>query len=136
MLTGSPSGVRHQEIVPRPQSSTSGPSLRVKPAYIAAVGLFALILVQYFLFRSYAGREATWAHPTAIDQSVYLLASYEDFEKLLTHGFFHGTWDALSARSPNGVMLPLQAAILYLFLGPGRLSAFTLLFLYFVLSEI
>src|SRR2546423_7685441 len=98
--------------------------------------ILLIVVLQYALFRQHAVREIIWAHPSAYDQAVYLSNTYEAFEKILSHGLLKGSVENLTVPAPNGVMLPIQASTLFLVLGEGRLSALTLSFLYFVVSEL
>src|SRR5256885_7597739 len=54
---------------------------------------FAVLLLQYFLFREYILREVIWRHPSAFDQAEYLVRSYEAFERLRSHGLVRGLWE-------------------------------------------
>jgi hypothetical protein len=120
-------------------SSSSGPSVligtrqrRVSGGWLAIV---ILLLVQWGLFRQHAAREIVWAYPTSYDQSTYLNLSYESYERILTHGWLTGLWDSARTPIPNGVLIHLQAAVLFLLIGPSRLSALTLNFAHFALLQ-
>ncbi|MDB5356800.1 MAG: hypothetical protein JWN24_3253 [Phycisphaerales bacterium] len=102
--------------------------------------LFATLLaVQFALFRQYALREITWAYPQNFDQAVFLDRSYETYDRMIHQGFvaglMHGAGFRGGAPVPNGALIHLQAAILFRVLGPGRLAALTLNFLYFALFQ-
>jgi hypothetical protein len=95
------------------------------------------VVLQYALFRAHALREVVWSYPAAHDQCYFLAISYDTYEHIvndgLTAGLRHGM--TLDPLPPSGALLHLQAAVLYLFLGPGRLSALTLTFLYFAIFQ-
>jgi hypothetical protein len=94
-----------------------------------------LLLVEYGLFREYAQREVVWAYPTGWDQVAYLMPSYETYERILQHGLRDGLAYGLGLPTAKGPMMHVQAGLLYLVLGPSRLSALTLNFLYFALLQ-
>jgi hypothetical protein len=97
--------------------------------------LALLILLQWALFRQFALREVVWAYPTYNDQVTYLSLSYETYEQILSKGLPSGLWHGLSVRVPNGIMIHLQASLLFLVIGASRFSALTLNFLYFALFQ-
>jgi hypothetical protein len=90
-----------------------------------------LILMQWGLFRQFAQREIVWAYPTNNDQVTYLLLSYQTYEQILSQGLLRGLWHGLNVQIPNGVMIHIQASLLFLLIGASRLSALTLNFIYF-----
>jgi len=120
------------------------------------------LLAQFGLFRQFALREVVWSYPTNHDQLLFLSQSYETYERILNDGLAKGLapMTGLARRthlrpspgtallpphlsgppdfplSPNGAMIHLQAALLFLLLGPGRLTALSLNFLYFALLQI
>jgi hypothetical protein len=95
-----------------------------------------LLLVEYGLFRQYAEWEIVWAYPFGCDQNVYLMHSYQTYERILDGGLGRGLKYGVGLPIPNGVMLHVQASLLYLVLGPSRLSALTLNFLYYALLQV
>jgi hypothetical protein len=97
------------------------------------VGL--LLVIQFGLFYQFAQREVVWAYPTNYDQNVDLMGSYVTYENVLTDGFLPGLLDGLLIPSPRGTLLYPQASILFLLLGPSRMSALTLNFAYFALFQ-
>jgi hypothetical protein len=105
------------------------------PAWSGWLLLALLFLVEYGLFREYAVREITWAYPTNHDQSRYLGRSYDTYEKILERGLAAGVRYGVNLSVGNGMMLHLQGALIYLILGPARLSALTLNLLYYVLLQ-
>jgi hypothetical protein len=100
------------------------------------LGLVLLLAVQYGMFRQYAEREVTWHYPRAYDQVIYLIRSYQCYEQILTAGPWRGVWSHMKQPVPNGLVFEAQAALLYLILGPGRLTALTVNFIYFALFQI
>jgi hypothetical protein len=121
-----------------PQSQPhSTPTLPIgQPQNLAGwLGVALLILLQWLLFRQFAQRAILWAYPVAFDQLTYLGWSYETYDQMLGHGLLVGWQHGLDIRAPQGVMLQLQASLVFLLLGPSRLSAITLNFVYFALFE-
>ncbi len=91
----------------------------------------ALLLFQWVLFQQFARREIVWAYPAHHDQTAYLSLSYETHEAIRSGGLVAGLREALRTDLPNGILIHLQASLLFLVLGASRLSALTLNFLYF-----
>jgi hypothetical protein len=100
------------------------------------IAIALLVLAEYGLFRQFALREVVWAYPTKFDQAAALRRSYETFEKVRTDGLLAGIRDRLSQPAPTGVLMPIEAAVLYLVIGPSRLSALTVNFLHFALFQV
>jgi hypothetical protein len=100
------------------------------------LGLALLLAVQYGLFRQYAQREVTWMYPYGYDQAVYLGRSYVIYEGILQKGLVDGVWTPLQSPLPNGLIFETEASLLYLVLGPSRLTALTLNFLHFALFQV
>jgi hypothetical protein len=105
-------------------------------AYLAWAGVAAALLLQLALFRQYALREVVWAYPASHDQTYYLTIAYDTYEHILHDGLKDGVIWGLRLPSPTGMLLHVQAAVLSLFVGPGRLSALTVNFLYFALLQV
>ncbi len=103
---------------------------------IGWLALALLVLVEYGLFRQFAEREITWAPPMMHDQVGYLASSYAYYETFLVLGPAQGVWLVLQMPTANGIMLSLQGSLLYLVLGPSRLTALTLNFIYFVVLQL
>jgi hypothetical protein len=94
-----------------------------------------LLLIQFSLFYQFAQREVVWAYPTNYDQTVDLMGSYITYEHVLSDGLLSGLSSGLLIPSPRGTMLYPQASILFLLLGPSRMTALTLNFAYFALFQ-
>jgi hypothetical protein len=92
----------------------------------------ALAALQYGLFRQHALREVVWAYPSGYDQLSYLAPSYRLHEQMMQRGVMTAAADYLKTPQPNGVLISLQAAVAFAVLGPGRLTALTLNFFWFV----
>jgi hypothetical protein len=110
-----------------------------RPTWRTAAGWVAVaiaIVVQYGLFRQYALREIAWALPGNSDQCGYLSRSYALFETILSSGLRAGIKQTWLEGGANGTQLSIQASLLYLVLGPSRLSALTLGFAYFALFQV
>ncbi|MGA2261584.1 MAG: hypothetical protein ABSH28_09125 [Acidobacteriota bacterium] len=102
--------------------------------------IIAVLLAQYLLFRSFVNRELAWTYPLHDDQVGYLTQTYGLFEALRSShngsallSMLAGKW---AERSATGVMLPVQACILFLFLGVSRLTALTVNLIYYFLWQI
>ena len=93
--------------------------------------LFALIGLQWALFRQFALREITWSYPAGADQAGYLMTSYAIHEHMWQGGLGAGLSKALDVDTPQGFLLPFEAAVGYLVAGPSRLTALALNFLHF-----
>jgi len=112
-------------------------------------GLFVLCLaLQFALFYHRATREVTWAYPAYFDQTSYLYESYLTFDEMRQLGLIGGLRQglhmplteeelghSLRMTPAQGRLMHLQAALVFLFLGPSRLSALTLNFTYFALLQ-
>src|SRR5262245_32360587 len=99
---------------------------------LLAWGAFAtLLLFQWALFRQYVEREIATFVPRGFDQASYLEDSYRTHEVMLSEGFVRGVRFGLKRPLANGLLLHVQAAVLYLLFGPTRLTALSLNFFYF-----
>jgi hypothetical protein len=114
--------------------------LSPRPAgYRTALGWAAVvlvILVEYTLFRQYVLREVAWAYPANWDQIAYLTQAYDTYEHVLDEGPRRGLQYGYHLPSPNGTLLHLEAALLFLVTGANRLGALTLNFLHFALYQL
>jgi hypothetical protein len=132
--------------LPRPLAELPGAPAEGRPSTsrlfrIAPWLVFAALLaVQFLLFRSFALREITWSYPQNFDQAVFLDHSYETYDRMIHHGalagLLHGAGFRGGAALPNGALIHLQAALLFHILGPTRLAALSLNFLYFALFQL
>jgi hypothetical protein len=98
--------------------------------------VLGIVLLQWLLFRSYVLREIAWAYPTNSDQLTYLRRSYEGYESLLASNTISqgiSLWiGSVAKNSPYGIMLPIQASLLFLLFGASRLTALSLNFIYYI----
>ncbi len=106
-----------------------------RPAWVGWLGVGLLLVIEYVLFRGYVHREVEWAYPAAWDQCVYLSHSYQTYEIMQQGGLWLGIKHGASIPFANGLMLHLQASLFFQVLGPSRLSALTLNFLYYALFQ-
>ena len=97
--------------------------------------LLGIVLFQWLLFRSYVLREIAWAYPTSWDQVAYLQRSYAVYESLLTNNTFFSAWIGPVAHWPQGMMLPIQASLMFLLFGASRLTALSLNFIYYIVWQ-
>jgi hypothetical protein len=102
----------------------------------AWLAIILLFVIEYGMFRQYALREVVWSYPIGYDQTSYISFSYEIYEKILSEGLRSGIEHGLRNGRANGLLLEVQASLLYLVLGPSRLSALTLNFIYFALFQL
>jgi hypothetical protein len=98
---------------------------RLLPLRLGWITVAAILCLQWLLFSHWALREVTWGYPGIFDQNLYLGHSYRAFEDMRTHGVVGGLWRGLNAGLPQGNLLHTEAAFYYLFAGPSRLSALT-----------
>ncbi len=110
------------------------PQTRRDVAGWAFVGL--LLLGQYVLFREFVTREISWAYPAHHDQIVYLGQAYDTYEHILDYGLLTGVRYGLHLGSPNGSLIHVEAALLFLATGANRLGALTLHFVHFALLQL
>ncbi|HET9315157.1 MAG TPA: hypothetical protein VFQ51_06180, partial [Vicinamibacteria bacterium] len=93
--------------------------------------LAVLLVLQWALLRAFALREITWSYPVGMDQAGYLLKSYTLHEHIWQGGLAAGLSESIHGGTPQGFLLQLEAALVYLVLGPSRWSALTLNFVHF-----
>jgi hypothetical protein len=97
--------------------------------------LTLLLVLEWGLFSQYVRREIAWAYPTSYDQTVYLAQAYETYQGVLDHGLAAGLWEGASRRTPQGMLLRPEAALLFLLTGPSRLGALSLNFAAFAVLQ-
>ena len=98
--------------------------------------LALLLVLEWALFSQYARREIVWAYPACSDQTVYLGEAYETYQAVLDRGLVAGLWEGVRRRTPQGMLLRPEAALLFLLTGPSRLSALSLNFAAFALFQV
>jgi hypothetical protein len=139
---------------------TTSPSWRRHRNLLGWSLVGVLLGLQFLLFRQSALREVVWSYPPYHDQLSYLGRSYDTYERILDRGIWAGLSEAEGFRhfkpeagpdertipghqpddpnptlSPNGAFLPVQAALLFLLTGPGRLAALSMNFAYLALFQ-
>src|SRR5262249_22089789 len=107
---------------PAPPAALPAPAEPRRPALLPWLGLALLLALQYGMFRQYAEREVTWCYPRGYDQTVYLARSYACYEHILKEGPLPGVLWALRQPVANGLLLEAEAGLLFLVLGPSRLT--------------
>jgi hypothetical protein len=112
--------------------------LAPREAAMGWLGLALLLAFQYGLFRQYAEREITWCYPRYHDQTGYLGYSYDCYEQILSRGLWPGLRYGfrIARQTPNGQLFTLEGSLAFLVLGPSRLSALTVNFVYFAFFQI
>jgi hypothetical protein len=118
--------------LPDAQEGVADTSARALPW--GAVGL--LLVLQYGLFHGYVNRVVTWCYPINHDQSAFLSGSYACYEAILRDGPARGLIYSLNRKVPTGLLFEAEAGVLYLILGPSRLSALALNFAHFALLQV
>jgi hypothetical protein len=103
-----------------------------------ANGLFlaVLISVEFVLFRGFVAREIAPQPPSHHDQSVYLREAYRIHRQASDEGVGTALRAAAERSGPNGLLFPIEGAVLCLVAGPSRVSALTANFLFFALLQI
>ena len=117
----------------RPGPST--PAAGGPPAWWGWAVVAALIAVEVTMFVTYARREVVWAYPGNYDQPAYLTSTYTVGRDAAAHGLPGAARMHLARPHAAGVLLPLQAAVHGVILGPGRLGALTVNFAYLALFQ-
>lgn len=114
--------------------STDGSHSKTHVLHWALFGFF--VLLQFFLFRSFANREIVWGYPIAHDQTAYLSYSYRMGELIFDRGFYSGTKSQFKECPPTqGFLLMIEVCVFYIFFGISRLTALLTNFLNFILLE-
>jgi hypothetical protein len=107
----------------------------------ASVVVLLLLSAQLIAFYVVAKRSTVWAYPRYRDQLAYLEASYRTYERIQRLGLRTGLQCGLGFGqeplriSPNGDVLPLQAALSYCIAGASRMTALFQNFLYWMLLQ-
>jgi hypothetical protein len=99
-----------------------------------SVGVGVLLLG--LMFRQAVERDVTWFAPLNFDQSTYLWSTYEAHDVLVTQGLLAAAKQAAKAPQTTGMLLPWAGTALFTFLGPNRLAALTLNFLFFAAFQV
>lgn len=96
--------------------------------------LILLLSAQFVLFHRYLVREISWTYPAHHDQATYLRRAYETYERIRWEGILRGITGG--REMPNGAILHVQAAVLFLLTGPSRAAALSLNFFYLAVFEV
>src|SRR5579871_3989538 len=122
------------------QAVGSAPRQDIVPSWrrggLPWVLLACLFVAEFCLFYQYLNREILWAFPGHWDQTRYLQESQSALQYLVNDGLVHGLVHAVSTQTPTGNILGVEAAVLYLFLGPTRLTALLVLFAHWILFQL
>jgi hypothetical protein len=98
--------------------------------------LAVLLAFELAMFRQFVLSELSWAIPLYADQTAYLSQSYEGYERMRGQGLLGGLGVTLGTEVESGMLVQVEASLLFLVLGPGRLTALLLNFLHFALLQI
>jgi hypothetical protein len=103
-----------------------------------ANGLFLAILLsaEFVLFRGFVAREIAPQPPSHHDQSVYLREAYRIQRQASDEGVGTALRAAAGRSGPNGLLFPIEGAVLCLVAGPSRVNALTVNFLFFALLQV
>ena len=108
------------------------PSVLLNRSYWVFV---VLLLLQVAAFYAFVACEISGGYPFANDQAGYLAKSHQVFENMLPRGIFGALWQGMIGLEPTGMLLPSEAAFLYLLLGVSRASALTVHLLHWILLQ-
>jgi hypothetical protein len=100
---------------------------------VLVLGLW--FVAEFCLFYQHVRREVLWAFPGYWDQVRYLQESHDIYRDIFANGLTHGLIRAVTTPTPNGKLLPTEAAVLYIFLGGSRLTALLLLFVHWIVFQ-
>jgi hypothetical protein len=75
-------------------------------------------------------------YPPSWDQAGYLVNAYDLVATMRDFGIGSGLRESLTSGGPNGVLFPLQGALLSLFLGMGRAGVLTVNLVLFLLLQL
>jgi hypothetical protein len=124
------------DTAPRPEVANHKAFLNAPVSLSYGWLFFALFLcLQFALFFQSATRQLAFIYPTGWDQTAYLSESFEIYDQMQTDGIGRGLLRAVTAPIPQGKLLQIEAAVLFLFTRPSRISAWGLNFLYLALLE-
>ncbi len=99
--------------------------------------VFAVVLlVQIAAYYAFVAREISGAYPFANDQAAYLSKSHQIFESMLTQGIFSSLWQGMTGKEPTGMLMPSEAAFLYLLFGVSRAVALSVHLLHWLLLQV
>jgi hypothetical protein len=125
------------ETAAAPAADAGGvPRGRWHPELLAWFALGLLLLVQGIIFHRVAAAEAAGILPRGYDQTRFLHHSYRAYDALSRHGLAGLVRYGLEHPLPNGLVLHLHAALLYVLLGPSRVSALSLNFAWFAAFQL
>ena len=93
--------------------------------------LAGLIAAEACLF-AVAVRPVARAWPTRFDQATFLARTYELHERAGEIGFLRAAGEFVRTGLANGVLLPVEAAVLFRLTGPSRAAALVVNFVHYV----
>jgi hypothetical protein len=88
--------------------------------------LTAILIFEAIVLHSAAREAVAPFYPTYLDQVQYLTESYTGYDILSSHGLVAGLWGVLQEPRAQGMLTQFEAAILFLWTGPQRLTALDL----------
>ena len=121
--------------MPQPAGGTAAPA-RARGGVWGWGLLVLLLLAEALLFRLHAQREIAFAYPAMWDQVAIYSRAYLAYDRTLQMGLVDGLGPLLARPSATGAVAPAAVALLMRLLGPSRVSALALNFLWFALAQV
>ena len=90
---------------------------------VLGITLTVLLVYEGVLLFNFVASNIAPYFPRAYDQAVYLTDSYRIYENMRTLGLREGLVQSFPRLPPAGMLIEPLAAVTYVVLGPGRLSA-------------
>jgi len=92
--------------------------------------------VQIAAYYAFVTREISGAYPFANDQAGYLSKSHQIFESMLSRGIFTSLWQGMTGQEPTGMLMPSEAAFLYLLFGVSRAVALSIHIFHWIVLQV
>ncbi len=95
-----------------------------------------VLLVQIAAYYAFVAREISGGYPFANDQAGYLSKSHQIFESMLSRGIFSSLWQGITGKEPTGMLMPSEAAFLYLLFGVSRAVALSIHLFHWIVLQV
>ena len=95
-----------------------------------------VLLVQIAAYYAFVSREISGGYPFANDQAGYLSKSHQIFESMLSRGIFTSLWQGMTSKEPTGMLMPSEAAFLYLLFGVSRAVALSIHLFHWIVLQV
>lgn len=129
MTTSTAPAATGSQIARRPEARVTVPRLTAGAWYGVLAGV---LLIQAVVLHMAASRDVAPYVPRGFDQVQYLTESYRAYEQVRDHGLIDGLANTLALPRVQGWLVQLEATMLFLLTGPGRLAALDLNILWFL----